>query len=150
MADTQTVIDESERIREGDSARDGDVAARLAAAPEVLASITRANAAPSGSLVRRPRRQRRTGQEESRPTSGTGPVTQPKRAGDPADKPQQGLGIDLPPIDSEDLKHCRSTFPVRYTHDEDGTPLMAVALHASGGFLDADDEDDLVFVDGED
>jgi hypothetical protein len=56
---------------------------------------------------------------------------------------------DLPPINSEDLKNFRSMYPVRYTHDEDGRPLKAVALRASGGFLAADDEDDIVFVDGE-
>lgn len=60
------------------------------------------------------------------------------------------LGLDLPPINSENLKNFRSQFPIRYTHDEDGTPLKAVGLRGTDRFSDAEDEDDLVFVDGED
>lgn len=88
------MTDEDERVREQGSAWDGDVAACLAAAPDLL-----------------------------------------------RDDPR--------PISSEGLKNSRSKFPVRYTHDDDGTPLKAVVLHASGVFLHADDEDPVTFVDGE-
>jgi hypothetical protein len=70
------------------------------------------------------------------------PVILPKRGGYQGGKPASAM---RPPV-----RLPAAGARVRYTHDEDGTPLTAVALHASGEYLDADDEDDLVFVDGED
>ena len=58
------------------------------------------------------------------------------------------LGIDLP-ADPEALKRFRSGYPVRFTHDEDGTRLAEATTVATEGVGEAD-EDELVLLDVDD
>lgn len=59
------------------------------------------------------------------------------------------LGLELP-VDPEALKRFRSGYPVRHTHDEDGTPLALVGSVTTADVVEASDEDDLVWVDIDD
>ena len=59
------------------------------------------------------------------------------------------LGLQLP-VDAEALKRFRSGYPVRHTHDEDGTPLTFVDAVAVDTVGEAADEDDIVLIELDD
>lgn len=59
------------------------------------------------------------------------------------------LGVVLP-VDAEALKRFRSGYPVRHTHDEDGTPLTLVDMVAVDSVAEAVDEDDIVLLELDD
>lgn len=59
------------------------------------------------------------------------------------------LGLTLP-VDAEALKRFRSGYPVRHTHDEDGTPLTFVDAVATDTVAEAVDEDEIVLLELDD
>lgn len=59
------------------------------------------------------------------------------------------LGLKLP-VDAEALKRFRSGYPVRHTHDEDGTALTLVDAVGVDSVIEATDEDAIVLIDLDD
>lgn len=54
------------------------------------------------------------------------------------------------PLDPEALKRFRSAYPVRFTHDEDGTRLTETSAVATHAGTEAADEDELVLTELDD